>query len=470
MTTPTIKEKRGFHIGVTCPGCGGNLELQEDFFVLTCRFCGSVLRIAMPEIPAAYLIRGELPKREIRFHIDRYLKKKGQPLTGSNIEIKSIYFPYWKINAVMLKVRNKKVEMFSGQTDDQGNDYSYEKEMTDIRLTPYTCTITANGYYESLPHSIGMRTEYVRLIPFSSENIDDEFTCIPATKNWSQITAELYKNVRHMGTLELADFGKNLTELFHPKGAVVYFPYYIVDSDYRDKTRQFLVDGVSGHIIKYEEHQFFEEISPPDDYMPMIFGKLTVDFHRCTNCGIDLPDRQSAVYICQNCLKLVLSEPLPCPIENIEIPESIPKNSDRMFPFWSFKIPEKDRAHISTMFGGIYKSDYLVIPGFKMANFEAMFRLAKRFSSAIKTLDLVPAEGRLDERFEPVTLGFSEALTLADVIIYREKVGKDPGRRAACTEFKPDEIGILYAPFHPENYFYVDSIHGAITFEKNSVR
>lgn len=469
MKNQASKEKSGFHIGVTCPGCGSNLELQEDFFVLICKFCNSVLRIVMPEISTAYLIKTDMPKREIRFHIDRYLKKRRQPLTGSKIEIKAVYFPYWKINAIMLKVRNKKVELFSGQTDDRGNDLSYEKQMTDIRLTPFTSTVAACSGYENIPHSIGLRTEYIKMAPFSSENIDDDFISIPATKGWDQAAEELIRTVGHMGNLEIGDFGENLTEIFHPKGVIVYFPYFIVGSEYGGITREFIIDGISGRVLKYDEHSLFEEEPLPSDYRPLIFGQLAVDYHRCTNCGFDLPDEQSAVYICGNCNKLILMEQLPFRIDHISMVENPASSNDRMFPFWSLKMSAVDQGRIGPMFGGLYKSDRIVIPGFKMANFESMYKLSKRFSSAFKTLELIQIETRLDERFKPVSLSLSEALTMADVIIYRELVGKGIQHPVKGNEFQPDEIELFYAPFRPENYFYVDSVHGAITFEKTLI-
>ena len=59
QTTPKIN-KGGYSIGVTCPGCGGKLKLDQDFFVLPCKHCGSVLRVQMPEVPPAFMVKGEL--------------------------------------------------------------------------------------------------------------------------------------------------------------------------------------------------------------------------------------------------------------------------------------------------------------------------------------------------------------------------------------------------------------------------
>jgi hypothetical protein len=33
----------------------------------------------------------------------------------------------------------------------------------------------------------------------------------------------------------------------------------------------------------------------------------------------------------------------------------------------------------------------------------------------------------------------------------------------------PSDIGLVYLPFRPENYFYIDSILNSVTFEKKLV-
>ncbi|MCX6826827.1 MAG: hypothetical protein NTV06_06150, partial [candidate division Zixibacteria bacterium] len=75
----------------------------------------------------------------------------------------------------------------------------------------------------------------------------------------------------------------------------------------------------------------------------------------------------------------------------------------------------------------------------------------------------------IDDRFLPVTLSPGEALTLAEIIVYRESLSRDNNYTGDKQNLKPQEIGLFYAPFSPDNYFYVDSILGAITFEKSLV-
>ena len=154
--------------------------MGEDFFVLTCRYCDSTLRITMPEIPPAYLVAAKATRREVRFSIDRYLKEKGEPLTSSDIQYKRVYYPYWKIDAVLLKARNRTTIIEDRSDDDgYGTGYGYstysqsqpiENRKTEVTLAPYCTTFPAGCEIPGVPVSLGMRAEYIKVEPFAEES------------------------------------------------------------------------------------------------------------------------------------------------------------------------------------------------------------------------------------------------------------------------------------------------------------
>jgi len=471
MITTTPKNKSGFSIGVTCPGCGGDLEMESDFFVLTCDHCGSTLRIDMPDIPPVFLVRSRKDRRQIRFQVDRFLKEKSLPLTPSTYDLRAACYPYWKIDAVLLKVRNRMVTQYTGQKDGYDEEITVERKQTEIRLTPYMLTLAAGEFPPYIPSSIGMRADYLHLLPFSVENTEDNFETIPIRKNWPAALDDLDRNVRQLGSIETAGFGLNRTELFHPVGLLVYFPYFIFTAPNRTSARRFVIDGVSGRVLNFENDVEPDENTPPNPGAGTMteFGRLGVDLHRCRNCGFDLPAEQSYVYICDNCGHLTWLEKQPYRLHDIMIAAPSPTHpADRYLPFWSLKMSENDAARLRPHFGGMFASDRLVIPAARIVNFEALYRLAKRMSTASPKLNLTAAT-RFDRRFRPVEVPLEEALTLADIIIYRDKLNKTSPGAVHRNDFRPDDIALIYIPFHRQNYFYVDSALGAVTVEKNLV-
>ena len=470
-SSPTAKHQHrgGFYIGVTCPGCGGELDLEQDLDILTCIHCGSVLRTIRPDVPPAYLVRGNAAQNEIRFAIDRYLKEKSLPLTGSDLYFKYVSYPYWKVDAVMLKVRNTREERVISSDDYESREVSFEQEKTDISLTPYVSTVRAGLAIAGIPETIGLRAQYIKMIPFSDENVQDSYDIMPVLRAFEDIQSDVKTSVARLGSFSVADFGSNITELMHPVGSVVFFPYVIVESYQGHHFSRFIVDGVTSRVIEHETVPESESaVEAPSD-PKLKFGMLKVDFHRCRNCGFDLPPEKSFVNICDNCQHVNLNDESKIAVRTIQSAELPDVKGAQLYPFWSFRIPDGQYPQVRQLFGGIYGSDWFAMPAFKMANLEAMYRLSQRTSAALPKVNLDEIDGT-DSTFLPVTVGVDEASILANVIIFRRLLSTTGGRSREKIDFHPDEARLVYLPFHPEHYFYVDSILQAITFEKSLMK
>lgn len=466
--TQTSKNQTGFYIGVGCPGCGGELKLEEGFFVIACGHCGSVLRVTMPEQPPAYLVSARVSEREARFTIDRYLKENGLPLTDSGLQFKRIYYPYWKVDAVLLKVRNRIETREHGCDEDGRAEYVTEKEKTDISLTPYSTTLPAGAEFDGMPVGLGVRTSYLKLMPFSRANTQDGFEPLQVVNSWSVTAEKLLSRINSLAHLDEAAFGKNRTELFRPVASLVYFPYLVAESYSGGEFSRFVVDGVTGRMMDHVDRSEYSDESAPVDSEQIEFGQLGVDFHRCPNCGEDLPATQSIMYVCANCHQLISLEPSDKNIGAVLMTVPAGSETDGLFPFWSLTMTPDVQTRLQRLFGGLFRSERLVLPAFRIGNFEAMFRLAKRMSAALPRIETEPVDS-FDQRCQPVTLSLAEAKMFAGIITYRAELDRLIGTLAQKCDLEVTSADLLYAPFHPESYFYVDSVMGAVTFEKSLI-
>jgi hypothetical protein len=458
--------KHGFYIGVSCPGCGGELELGADFFVLTCPHCASVLRVVMPDTPPAYLVKCRKAKSELRFIVDRHCKENSLPLTGSSPGIKPLYYPYWKVDAVVLKMRTTTYEVERDDEEQYSDESQEERTRTDVNLSPYMVTLPAGYADDSIPFSLGVRADYVKMIPFSTENIDPEFDCPPVTTLWTDALSALDTTMSKLNRLGETNFGLNGTRLFRPQGSIVYFPYFIVDSYSTKGQTRFIVDGVTGKVVTCSPAAVSSESASSESTPEVELGRLEVVLHRCSNCGEDLPDTQSCLYFCKNCKHIEHLDQNPLlAAESLVVHTGSTGSNDRYFPFWLFHVSEENSKRIKPMIGGIYSSDRLAIPAFKIRNFEAMFRLSKRISSAFPQLTS-EVVSELSDGFEAVSVGLTEALTLAEIVLGREQTSRTMRLSRERFDFRPLEAQLCFVPFHPEQYFLVDSILGAVTFER----
>lgn len=517
MIQPT-KTKSGFYIGVGCPGCGGEVRLDDDFFVTTCKFCGSNLRVLLPDTPVAYLIRSGIPEMQVRFYLDRYLKTNNQPLSGSSLMTKKLYYPYWKCDATLLKLRNR-MEKTSYLTYYNGacEEHVATNPRSKISITPYSVTVAAGSPMPSVPDSLGMRSETIKIVPFMQDNVEDDFDALPIVRPWETVQQKINLALATVENINEPEFGANITWLFNPVFSLLYFPYILAET-YTPTYQRYALDGLTGRVLGSADTSEKEESTPPerattisvnlgkigvsigltppshehasfvdnaladgtvedlssldidtdtpsDTPQEITFGELKIGFHRCTNCGADLPARQSYVYICDNCHCLQVLDKSDYRLPQIELADSSDNRSSKFVPFWLLRFQPEQTARFATLLGILDPTDYLAIPALRSGNFEAVHRLAKRMTAAKSQLQTHAVEV-MDERFMPVQVSLAEATARATMIVAREclKLGNDVDFNGF--DLTPVEVGLFYVPFRLENYFYVDSVLNAVTVEK----
>ncbi len=483
------KPNTGFFIGVTCPGCGADLELQSDFFVLECEHCGSVLRIIMPEAPPAYMIASGKDNREIRFLLDRYLKTHGLSLTGPGFSLHRVYYPYWKTDAVLLKVKEKRrtsppasmltadvsygdMFQFGSMVSDSINQSSYGEPViehsVEASVTPFMVTTAAGPTTAGLPSDLGLRAEYVAMKPFKSGEVspDDEF--YPVVGHWKDTLARISKSMS-LNRMSYSGSERVLQkQIFRPRCSVIYFPYFMCEIGSGSSGRRYIIDGLSGRVLSSVENDAGEDSSGADSRPAIEFGELTVTFHRCPTCGVDLPPSRSCVYICHNCQSVVALDQGEVPRGGIQLAAGENTAGDRMFPFWLLTLSQGEVGRIAKSSAIDGASDVLAIPAFRISNFTMMRTLCQRITCAMPNIPTVPAES-YNQNFLPVEIGVAEAATLAEICLYCEDVTKRSELSPENVALSPREVGLVFVPFRPQSYFYVDSIINAVTFAKNSL-
>jgi hypothetical protein len=404
-------------------------------------------------------------------------------LTRSDFNIGQIYYPYWKIEAIRLNlqkyktVKRQQVDYNSFDTAFYGmgpkvtqaaSSMEVEETKIKVNLSPFSATQSAGPCISGLPASLGLRTEYIKALPFSSELADTDCEYYPVTVTWEEVKSNITKSMAIRAKLNLVPGGKAHSELFNISGSLVYFPYILAISDTASDFDYFIVDGLSGRVVHAGPipESPFGNSSASGSLLD--FAQLKVEFHRCFNCGIDLPASRSAVYICHNCHSVVSLDTNQKLIEGMQEVSIGSECEDQMFPFWSFAADPNCVKGLVKPVTDCDKYDRLLVPAFRVSNFEALHRLCQRITGGATQLSLQTVEHH-DKRFKAIDIGLREALTLGEIILYREAIAQNPAVTSDAIKLNPSQSGIIFVPFHPRNYFYVDSLNGNITFEKSIV-
>lgn len=460
-----LKPKRGFYIAATCPACGAELELESDYQTTSCASCNSVVRISTPAMPPAYVIKAKVLDRDVRFHIDRHLKTSGEPLSQSLDDVKKVYFPYWRINAILLRLRHRK-ETRIQYDEDTNTETSFDQKKVETTLSPYDITSAAGGLPEAIPHSLGERTEYVKTFPYSEEHMQEDFDMLSVVTPWQEAIVGVKHAVQQLNHISGNEFGVDVSRLLRPVLSLVNFPYIFARTMVKNEERSYVLDGLTGRIVHESGGSLAAALQVADATQMREWGRLGVVLHRCDNCGQQLPDSKSIVYICGNCQRLTILEVCPQLRRQLLCVPSSAKKDEHYFPFWVFNAPTSQMNAMKVRFGGSEYSGAICVPAFRITNFEAMYRLTRRMSIALPKFKMEEPH-ELGDNFEPATVGVEEAIVLAHAALARGIIGKDGDFPEELIDMPFEEVSIFYAPFHPESYFMVDTFLGAVTFERS---
>jgi hypothetical protein len=422
----------------------------------------------MPENPPSYMAQSKIDLREARFSIDRYLKENNQPLSKSNYQLKKLYYPFWHIEAVLLKLRKNSVTRVLVDDNQYGDEVTFEQTKTNISLSPYVTSVAAGSDFDGLPKSIGMRGEYIKLTTLSDDKIEDDFDTLPVVISWDEVRKNLNNNVELIKGIDTDRFNSNITEVYCPKASLIYLSYYVFDYYNKGDFDRFVVDAVTGRMVEQINEPNLDNSKKYSRKIKLEPGALKVEPHLCNECGESLPQMSSYIYVCNNCETLINLDQTASGIEKLYTATENIDEFDKMVPFWVIKIEDSKDMGLKQIFGGIHHSDCLVLPAFKMKNFNAMLKLTKRMSAAYPRFSMNELY-KVKSNFLPVNVTVSDALNYAKIFIRHEELDNKSFKSSEVNIPNFNNARLFYVPFNLENYFYIDSILEAVTLEKSLI-
>jgi hypothetical protein len=421
----------------------------------------------MPENPPAYMAHAKIELREARFSIDRYLKENNLPLSKSNYQLKELYYPFWHIEAVLLKLRKNRIKRILVDDNQYGDEVTYEQTKTNISLSPYVTSVAAGTNFDGLPSSIGMRGDYIKLTTFSIDKIEEDFDTLPVVISWDEVRKNLNNNIEMIKGIDTDKFNSNITEVYYPKASLIFFPYFIFDYYKKGDFDRFVVDAVTGRMVRHINELDLDNSDSLSHKIKFESGALKVEPHLCNECGESLPQMSSFIYICNNCKTLTNLDQTTSGIDKLYSATENIDDFDKMVPFWVIKMNSKEKD-LKKIFGGIHQSDCLVLPAFKMNNFNAMLKLTKRMSAAYPKFSMNELN-KVKSNFLAVNITVSDALNYARIFIRHEELDNENFKHSDVDIPEFIEARLCYVPFNLENYFYIDSILQAVSLEKNLI-
>lgn len=246
-TTQAIKLKKEKVVrGITCPSCGGALDLKEGLRNFNCKYCGTLL-VARGE---SGTIKYHVPKKINR---DTAIQKARQWLGSGLSKAKGLqsnskideafltYIPYWRVRADVVGW------VFGQEQKSTSNGTTYEDKEIKIQRT-YDSTFPACDVAELGVKKINLEGD--EILPVNFEDLQAQGMMFNIISSEEEIVnkakAHFVDDSRKSASIDRVSFEH--MDLVREDVNIIYYPLWVIRYVFANRTYQVVVDGEDGTI------------------------------------------------------------------------------------------------------------------------------------------------------------------------------------------------------------------------------
>ncbi len=454
-----------YRVGIDCCFCGAALEIDEASKTTQCGHCGSTMRIARNGL-LKYHLRDSLQKREVKFHIERHLKKELRPLASSWGEIRRVFLPFWRVTGTVFSIKEKNIVQNPCETaDPELVHIQKEGPAVDVKIIPKDITFCGNDDYTWGLHSLGVRSQVLKLIPVDSDSFGQD-AVMSLTLTQTDAEKRFRDSARSYATIGLAERSACSVTSLGLDTSLVYFPLWIADFASAEGRMRAEFDPVAERVVSVGPRK--QEL-PKCRNADISDGAISATPHRCPNCGCDLPpNEKSYTFYCKNCDRLLVERGGDYAILPLAIPEGA-EGSDRLFPMWVFDVSSSPAISEQLRSLG-YVSNRFFVPAFDISNPYRMIRLISFYNNMHGYFSFAKRQ-QGEYHFAEVVMSARRAQELILPLAHCASAlrGQWKGREIEISNGPELQPELIWLPFNVRDYFWCDQLTGA-TIEKAAVR
>ena len=234
-------------VGLSCPACGGAVNVEEGESVLNCQYCNSTLFIEGDQGVQTIAFRNKVTKEAAVAASQAWwrsgLKARDLKRTGIMKEVYPIYIPFW---STMARVAGWVCGYEERRHSDSKGNTRVERipkevmVLSDYRYSKIACDPGDLGI-KSLKNFVGERSfadfEMIPTFETTSSRDDAAKEARMRAEEWGRAQA----NVPHVTFERLYVIPRNMS--------IIYYPIWIVRYSYLDRMYLNTVDGMTGKVL-----------------------------------------------------------------------------------------------------------------------------------------------------------------------------------------------------------------------------
>lgn len=238
--TPPAKEQSQ---GLVCPNCSGVVPVPEGARVVKCPFCGLHSMVqgerGIYRWQVERRVERDTAEAAVRDFMGGVRKARDLSKTATITELILVYLPFWRVEATVAgwtfgRVRKDK--------DETRPDESFIFEP--MRWSDAALDVTEFGVHR-------VTVERQDLKPFDSQRLHAEGMVFEPSESRTDAMKEAERHFTFRSRVAAGQsktFSQEIVFL-QPDFSLVYYPIWLARYDYRNRTYQVAIDGVSGDVM-----------------------------------------------------------------------------------------------------------------------------------------------------------------------------------------------------------------------------
>lgn len=304
------------------------------------------------------------------------------------------------------------------------------------------CDLHGLGIY-----SLGIRPSVLRLQLFRKNTIDSDAKAVSPALGPKDAEAVGLRTGLNQAQLSRQVISRVLS--------IIYFPFWVVDTDCCGKRSLSIIDAVSKAVIKTDASEALYNVLDREIKVdPEVVGFRPLV---CPNCGWDLPVKpEDCIFFCNSCNKAwqihgSLLSGVPFTVAGVEGTEK--NRATQYLPFWVFRAGDKEGRPF-----------FIFVPAFRYRRLKILMDIAITFTR------LQPSYVASDQKNNELTGCYydsEDGLLLANLARSVLTAKDIDGFREACSKkLSPSEAALTWFPFRIEGN-YLSSPFGIMSIPKN---
>lgn len=251
ITKEAIKLKKEKVVkGITCPSCGGELDLGEGIRTLNCKYCGTLLVAKGLSGSLRYYVKKKLKRDDAIQRAYGWLgsglaKARGLRKNSQIAEAFLVYIPYWRVRADVVGWifgQEKRTRTSNGRTETYYVDVEKKIQKT------YDKTYSACDVSELGVKQVNLTGDEIH--PVELETLQQEgmlFNVISSEKEAFDFALQQFgTEARYSAKVDRITFEH--VDLVRKNISIVYYPLWVIRYVFSNRTYQVIVDGEDGSI------------------------------------------------------------------------------------------------------------------------------------------------------------------------------------------------------------------------------